>query len=343
MAHDLTRRANGKVEMAYVGELPWHKLGQSVTKGASIGVWRREAGLDWEAKTAVAQFHNEDGLLLPYDKFKTVYRSDTCAPIGMVSHKYEVVQPAEVLEFFRDLTESGGWHIHTAGSLRGGSKIWAMASADGLTGNVGKFDPVHGNLLLATSMDGSMKTTAKLTSVRVVCANTLALALNKMSDPTITISHRSVFNADEIKQSLGVAVPAFQAFMLQANAMAEVGINVSEAREVLRGLFGQPTESDIKETSSDFEFHQLMAQFAKPGVKMREQRSVDRVLALFGGEGRGVGLSSAKGTRWGLLQACTQHIDHERGRTDDTRMDSAWFGNGDETKRRALQMLEVTT
>lgn len=339
MAHQLTIRKNGRAEMAYVGELPWHKLGQQVTHGATIETWKKEAGLDWEARIAVPIYYDDNGQPMQYDDFRAVYRSDTSAPVGMVSSKYKLVQPAEVLEFFRDLTESGGWHIHTAGSMRGGSTIWAMASAD-IEGNVGKNDKIKGNLLLATSLDGKMKTTAKLTSIRVVCANTLAIALHNTNDTgTVTISHRSHFDPEAIKESLGVSVESFDYFMSQANALSEQGINVTQARELLREIFGQPTEKEIKATDSNFEFAQMMAQFHAPGVKLREQRSVDRVLALFDGEGIGSQLPTTQGTKWGLLNAVTQHIDHERGRTDDSRMEGAWFGTGDEQKRKTFDLL----
>lgn len=340
MAHALTIRANGKAEMAYTGELPWHRLGQEVTKGASIETWKKEAGLDWEARIAVPTYYDDHGAQMQYDDFRAVYRSDTSAPVGMVSSKYKLVQPVEVLEFFRDLTESGGWHIHTAGSMRGGSTIWAMASAD-IEGNVGKNDKVKGNLLLATTLDGKMKTTAKLTSVRVVCANTLAVALYNTNDGagTVTVSHRSAFDAEAIKESLGVSVESFDYFMSQANDLAQQGINLKDTRELLRMVFGQPTEKEIKSTDSNFEFANMMAQFANPGTKLREQRSVDRVIALFDGEGIGSQLPTTKGTKWGLLNAVTQHIDHERGRTDDSRMEGAWFGTGDEQKRKVFELL----
>ena len=341
MSHEINIRANGKAEMAYVGETPWHGLGQSVTKGASIDVWRREAGLDWEAKSAVVQYHNEDGLLLPFNARKVLYRSDTCQPLGDVSEKFKVVQPADLMEFFRDLTEAGGWHIETAGVLRGGAKIWALADC-GIEGSVAKRDKVKGKLLVATSLDGSMKTTAKFTSVRVVCANTIAVALNTELEGQVTISHRSHFDPEEIKESLGISVDSFKLFMHKCEEMAETPVSLDEATEVLRNLFGQPTAKEIKETSSDYEFQKLMSQFTDaPGQKLREQRSVSRSLALFGGEGMGSMLPGSPGSRWGLLNAITQHVDHEMGRTADTRMDSAWFGRGDEIKRAALEALEV--
>lgn len=337
--HLLTVRANGQAEMAYTGNTPWHKLGQAVTKGASVDIWRRQAGLDWDAKASKMMYYPIEGrsTLKQYEHKKVLYRSDTGAPLGAVSSDYKVVQPSEVLEFFRDLTESGGWHIHTAGSMRGGSKIWAMASSN-IEGAVKKVDKVKGNLLLATSLDGSMKTTALLTSVRVVCANTLRIAL--AGNDKVTMSHRSHFNPDQMKESLGVAVSAFEAFMLDARKLSDKIISTAEATDVLRRIFGQPTAKELSETSSQFEFDALMAQFSSDkGKKMKEQRSVAQTLDLFQGAGIGSELPGSVGTAWGLLNAITQHIDHTRGRTDDTRMESAWFGLGNEQKTKAFDIL----
>lgn len=344
MAHEISIRKNGFAEMAYVGEVPWHGLGQALTKDASIGVWQREAGLNWEAKEAVVQYHNEQGLLLPMTSRKVLYRSDNMQPVGCVSTKYKPVQPAEVLEFFRDLTEQGDWHIETAGVLRGGSKIWAMATSH-IEGVIRKTDPLKGRLLLATSLDGSMRTIAKLIAERVVCANTLAVALGEYSKEgvdQITTRHSTWFDADDVKDSLGVSVDSFARFMVMAEEMAETPVKLDEAREILRQLFGQPTTKELKPTQADYEFQKLMSQFSKtPDQKQREQRSVARALTLFSGEGLGAQLPGSVGTRWGLLNAVTQHVDHEMGRTTDTRIDSAWFGRGAEIKREALELLTM--
>ena len=203
MAHELSLRDNGSAEMAFVGSTPWHGLGQSVTKGASIGVWAKEAGLDWTALEAPVVF-DAGGSLQRFDGSKVIYRSDTGLPLATVGSRYEIVQPSAMLEFFRDMTEQGGWHIHTAGVLREGRKLWAMASNDQFS-QVGKKDSIGQNLLLATSLDGSMKTVAALTAVRVVCANTLALALGTGTGDRVEVSHRSVFDPRGIKRTLGVA------------------------------------------------------------------------------------------------------------------------------------------
>ena len=337
MGHNITRRASGEYEMAYVGPKPWHSLGQEVPKGCSVDDMRKAARLDWEAIPAVVQYHNQDGLLLPVEGKRVLYRSDTSAPLGVVSDKYEIVQPAMVLETFREMTEGAGWYIHTAGSLRGGAKVWAMATNEVLAASIGgKYDHVKANMLVATSLDGSMKTRAKLCGERVVCENTWNIALAEQGQE-IVLSHRGEFDPDVIQGSLDIAVHSFARMVEEANAMCDRAVGTDEALHVLRDLFGQPTDKEIKPTTPNFEFERLMAQFGS-GPK-REQRSVVRAMTLYMGEGMGANLASSKGTAWGLLNAVTQHIDHERGRTDDTRMESAWFGEGERVKGLAYNVL----
>ena len=278
----------------------------------------------------------------------------------------KIVQPADVLEFFRDLTEAGDWHIHTAGTLRGGSRIWALAS-NHTEGTVVPGDRVRGNLLLATSLDGSLRTIAAMTAIRVVCANTLRLALNgagftgdnarlrKGQKPkdAIAISHRSTFDPEAVKRELGVARPAFEVFMNQARAMADVGIGTEEARKLLNELFGKPAvitseAATISGGSVDgSDFAQLLA---RPHVaedaadkEAKDHRNTGKVLELFGGKGRGADHPGVKGTRWGLFNAITEFVDHESGRTQGTRLDNAWFGKGQDMKAEALRLLSDGT
>jgi len=107
---------------------------------------------------------------------KVIVRSDTHAPLSVVSRRYQVVQPVEVLEFYRDLVEVGGFELETAGVLKGGRKLWALAKT-GQEATLRGGDRVKSYLLLATACDGTLATTAQFTSVRVVCNNTLQIAL----------------------------------------------------------------------------------------------------------------------------------------------------------------------
>jgi phage/plasmid-like protein (TIGR03299 family) len=346
MSHELTLDANGRAEMAFVGETPWHGLGQAVTLGASIGVWSREAGLNWQANEAAVLYHrvgDAPGKVRHVEANKVLYRSDSGAPLSVVGSKYKVVQPMEILEFFRDLTESGGWHIHTAGSLRGGRKVWAMASQNE-SAVVGEGDALASNLLLATSLDGSMQTIATMTTVRVVCANTLSMAVfGAGARGMVKTNHRTRFEADDVKGQLDVAPEAFQVFMNHARELADTPVRLDEAYDILQFIFGAPASAPAPKSNLSW-MGDLSQVDTTPGVAEDEKtsRSTARVLELFSGAGRGSQLPSSRGTRWGLLNSVTEFVDHEMGRSADTRLDSAWFGRGADIKAKAAQALAVS-
>lgn len=339
MAHELSTKANGKTEMAYVGETPWHGLGQSLTKGASIGVWAKEAGLDWRAEEAAVFYGRADldgGDPSPADGYKMLYRSDTGAQLAIVGEGYEVVQPMDILEFFRDMTETQGWWIHTAGVLQGGRKLWAMAT-NGEAASVGRGDSIQRHMLLATSLDGSMKTLGKETTVRVVCANTLAMALRDARGKKYAeVSHRTVFDADLMQRALGIRQDSFAKFMLAAKELADQPVSVADAKVLLKRIF----KEEDKPTVPGLAWLGNLSSI-KLEEEAKDSRPLTRVLELFQGGGLGADLKSAKGTSWGLLNAVTEYVDHEQGRSNDTRLANAWFGRGDVLKQDAFDTISA--
>ena len=169
IAHEIDF-TTGTAAMAYTGETPWHGLGFKLPETASIEEWRAAARLEWEAEVAEIEWQPADAMGLTTrlafpDRF-VLYRSDFHQPPAIVSRHYKPVQPAEVLEFFRDLvSEIGGFKLETAGALQGGKKVWALAPAP-KAAVIGKNDVVARYLLLATSYDLSMPTTVQQTSIR---------------------------------------------------------------------------------------------------------------------------------------------------------------------------------
>lgn len=168
-------------QTAYVGAAPWHSLGNNLPSKQPIEIWQREAGMNWQIKESPVHFQSDTaghlGTIHTFPEQKVLYRSDTKVPRSVVSQRYQIVQPREVLVFYRDLTEVSGYELETAGVLKGGRKFWALARTGQkavLKGN----DQVNGYLLLATSCDGTLATTATPTTVRVVCNNTLNVALD---------------------------------------------------------------------------------------------------------------------------------------------------------------------
>jgi len=167
--------------MAYVGETPWHELGNALPAKQPIEVWAQKAGMDWQILETPVCFMAEKagalGSIKTFPEQKVLYRSDSHKALSVVSDRYQVVQPREVLEFYRDLTEISGYELETAGVLKEGRKFWALARTGKETVLKGG-DCVKSYLLLATSCDGTLATTATPTTIRVVCNNTLSVALN---------------------------------------------------------------------------------------------------------------------------------------------------------------------
>ncbi len=307
--------------MAYVGERPWHGLGNRLALGQPIEEWKASAGMDWQINEAEVRYATQrggNGLLGAYPDQKVLYRSDTLAPLAVVSRRFQVVQPGEILEFYRDLTELGGFELESAGVLREGRKFWALARTGQSVQLKGK-DQVHGYLLLATACDGTLATTARFTSVRVVCHNTLHIAVSDRRG-AIKVPHRSKFDPEAIKRQLGITVNAWAGFVDRMKALVATPVDPDSVEGLLRRVLTYP------------------AQLGKPPVV--NEQAVKAVRALYDGAGRGAALASSRATAWGLLNGVTEYVDHHRGaRTEHHRLEAAWFGQGAQLKQRAWDEL----
>jgi len=307
--------------MAYTGQTPWHQLGNQLPAKQSIDVWAKEAGMDWNiCETPVRYLADQIGSLgsiMSFNDQKVLYRSDTKAALSVVSGRYQVVQPKAVLEFYRDLTEISGFELETAGVLKDGKKFWALAKT-GKEATLKGNDVVKGYILLATSCDGTLATTATPTTVRVVCNNTLAIALNGASS-AIKVPHSTSFDPQAVKKQLGIAVSQWDSFMYRMKTLSERKVKSHESMNYFLKVLCQT------------DCH------ADPALGLMNERALKKVQALYEGQGRGAELDSASGTAWGLLNAVTEFVDHEkRARSQEYRLDSAWFGQGANLKQRAM-------
>lgn len=329
MAHELTF-TNGKAEMAYIGETPWHGHGQRLTDGATIETWQAEAGMDWRILRASVRYATaRDMLPESYRKMEdkvVLFRSDTGAALGVVSESYKIVQPAETLEFFRDLVASQGYVLETAGNLFGGARFWALART-GTESTIGKGDRIKQFLLLSTSADGTLATTARDTAVRVVCNNTLQLSHGAKSNGIVKVTHRSTFDAAAVKRELGVTGPdGFESAMESFRAMAATPLQDLDILNATGNLiipgYGEMT---VKEQADAIE-------------KSKPARSIAGLVL----NNTAKGADMAGRTVWGWLNGVTEHVDHHaRAQSTGNRLSSAWFGPGAALKQRAAQMAVV--
>lgn len=336
--------------MAYANETPWHGLGNKLAANQPIEVWAERAGMNWSIQESEVRYLSgteESDLPASLHAFphqKVLYRSDTKAPLSVVSSRYQVVQPAEILEFYRDLTEVGGYELETAGVLKDGKKLWALART-GQSAVLGGNDTVNGYLLLATACDGTLATTAQFTSIRVVCNNTLSIALGD-SAGAVKVPHRSQFDAQAVKRQLGVAISSWDGFLVRMQELSKRKVSDRAAADFFRKVFAYPPAQATQAAATGtalFANSNHNLDRGKEGTKERtNDRTNDRafraVLELFNGRGRGSTLASAKGTAWGLVNSVTEYVDHQRrARSNDHRLDAAWFGQGAALKQKAWE------
>ena len=337
MAHQLE-------QMAYVGETPWHGLGNQLTQNQPIEIWAQQAGMDWRIESSnvsyMAQNERGQSIIMPYEDQRVLYRSDTHAPLSVVSQRYQEVQPMEILEFYRDLTERSGFELETAGILKGGKKFWALARTGQSTALKGK-DVSHGYILLATACDGSLATTAQFTNIRVVCNNTLAIALRGQSGSAgvVKVPHSTKFDADKVKQQLGISVRAWDEHMYEMKQLTQRKVTQGEAAAYFDAVFNNTSLRIADQEENIIQFYRNIAH-PNPAKEKSEPngRAMSKAMNMFNGQGRGAELSSAKDTAYGLLCSITEFADHERrAMSTDHRLDSAWFGAGAALKQRGLE------
>ena len=338
-------------QIAYVGETPWHGLGNQLSPHQPIEVWAEQAGMDWRIESSdvsyMAQNERGQSIIMPYEEQRVLYRSDTHAPLSVVSQRYQEVQPKQILEVYRDLTEQSGFELETAGVLKGGKKFWALAKTGQTSALKGK-DVSNGYILLATACDGTLATTAQFTSIRVVCNNTLAIALKgqNSSAGVVKVPHSTKFDAEKIKQQLGISVRAWEDHMYEMKQLSQRKVTQTEAAAYFDAVFNNTSLSVPEQEDGIIQFYRnvaMQAQSNNPATKADNKtepngRAMSKVMTMFNGQGRGAELSSAKDTAYGLLCSITEFADHERrAMSQDHRLDSAWFGAGAGLKQRGLE------
>lgn len=330
-------------QIAYVGETPWHGLGNQLSPNQPLEVWAQQAGMDWRIESSnvsyMAQNERGQSIIMPFEEQRVLYRSDTHAPLSVVSQRYQEVQPKEILEFYRDLTEQSGFELETAGVLKGGKKFWALARTGQSTALKSK-DVSNGYILLATACDGTLATTAQFTSIRVVCNNTLAIALRGQSSSAgvVKVPHSTKFDAEKVKQQLGISVRAWDEHMYEMKQLTQRKVSQQEAKAYFDAVFNNSTMSISDPEENIIQFYRNVAQQVQEKKPEPNGRAMNKALEMFNGQGRGAELSSAKDTAYGLLCSITEFVDHERrAMSTDHRLDSAWFGAGASVKQRGLE------
>lgn len=337
--------------MAWQETAPWHGLGNQVDADASLDEWIDQAGFNWELRPAEIFYRVEDDKKyheIP-DRVGLV-RSDNNRILNIASPRYKVVQPRDVAEFFREFTELAGFRMETMGVLKGGAIYWGLAKIDdGFTlGGKRVNDRVEPYMLLATSCDGSMSTVAHLTSVRVVCMNTLQLSVGPRGQKAaIRVPHSLHFNPDQVKADLGLVPEWWAEHKSVAQAAARFTVDDVTATQIVANLYA-PLGAEYTEDPSFIANYLLNPEWElgeddedDVGLQQlwRNRKLIDRTLQTME-FGPGQDLKTAKGTLWGVLGGVTRYWDHEfKERVHGHRLANAWFHRGSDLKTRAYDVV----
>lgn len=312
--------------MAYSGQTPWHGLGAQVSNKLSPEEMLKAAGINWKVSKQKIQIADGQFKGKPVPGKFALVRDTDGRVLTTVGSTYKPVQNAEAMSFFRRFIEAGKMEMDTAGSLHNGQYIWGLAKI-GASFKVGKGDTVEGNLLVASPHKIGKSLIIQFTGIRVVCWNTFQMALGaslKGKGKHFSMPHSMEFNdatKKRAEEALGIAKEQLAEIEQAVQHLAKKKAKPDMVREYFFEVL-QWTEAERK---------------AHDAEENKNPRAFERFShALTAAPGQN--LETAKGTWWGAFNAVTFVVDHQQGNSRDTGLKNAWFGSGQRTKRRALDL-----
>jgi len=329
--------------MAYANAVPWHGLGKHVDSNMTPEEMLVAAELDWTVSKRSAyvstlpsvdnQYNPKASgdMMLIEDSFFVVRDSDN----SVLSHcgtGYNPFQNREVMGFFKKFTEAGHMNMETAGSLKLGKEVWGLAKLkEGF--KLAGGDEVEGYLLLNNSHQVGKAMTIMFTPIRVVCNNTLTLALgDAASQNRFRVLHLQMFN-DEVmraaEEALGLSHNCMETFKQQSEYLSSKSAKTFDVDNFIAELL-QPTtliERAKAQGKAANDLPPLRDEFKRNALTVAEAFEMSP----------GSDMKSARGTWWGAFNAVTYAVDHPRRSSQEgNSLYSAWFGSGANIKRKAL-------
>jgi phage/plasmid-like protein (TIGR03299 family) len=302
--------------MAFFGALPWHRLGTALEE-ADLYDWpaaSTKAGLDWTVELVSLVTADTQAQV----DHRAVRRKTDGRTLGVVGPRYAPLQNKDAFGWFQPFLDAREAALHTAGALRQGSRVWVLAKLNRSPIEVAPGDEVEKFILLSHGHDGSLAVRCGFTPVRVVCANTLAMAHGSNASKLIRVRHtESVLeNLANVREVMDLANAEFEATAEQYRLLARKSINQADLRRYVKKVFKVEDDRDTGTRLTN-----IMAE----------------VMAL-AEAGRGNNLPSIRGTYWSAYNGVSEWLTYSRGRSEDNRLNSLWFGESALTNRHALQV-----
>jgi phage/plasmid-like protein (TIGR03299 family) len=312
---------NGRASIMCVGAEPWHGLGITLDKPATAAQAIMAANLDWTVKK-VPLYAWGDGIAYPMkDTFTVVpehrWGQENCPTYGIVAATYTPLQNRDAFEFFDLIVGEGAAIYHTAGALDDGRRVWVLAKLPSDITVAGK-DIAKKYLLLSNCHDGSGSVQIKFTPVRVVCHNTLTMALEQ-GDRAIRVSHTRNIKERmaDARLNLQLINTTYSQIERTFNGMAKVRMDETRLDKYVGLVFPEPKKRDARDIE-------------------RVEKDRARACTLFT-KGMGNQVPGVASTLWAAYNAVTEMVDHGRNRrTEGQHLEYIWFGGGSALKVRAF-------
>lgn len=297
--------------MAYAGELPWHGLGEEVSNDLTPRQMMEKAGVDWEVHE-VESFVEFNGNRMPTGQ-KSLIRGTDGKILTNVGENWKPVQNETAFEFFSEFVLSGDMEMHTAGSLRGGQYVWALAKVKESFDVFGE-DTVESYLLFSNPHVYGKSIDVRFTPIRVVCNNTLTLSLNQSAKNGVRVGHRTEFNADAVKETLGIAHEKFAQYKEMAEFLGSRKVNAEALIQYYNTVFPNTSRTEQPKPVNSYEDLSRNAKLCYDALEVQP------------------GAEYGAGTWWSAFNSVTFVTDHVQGRNADNRLHSQWFGQNQARK-----------
>ena len=301
--------------MAYAGETPWHGLGEAVSNDLTPSQMMKKAGCDWDVHE-VESFVEFDSRKIPTG-LKSLVRGTDGKVLTNVGADWKPVQNEQAFEFFSEYVYAGDMEMHTAGSLKGGQMIWALAKVKE-SFELFKGDEVESFLLFSNPHQYGKSIDVRFTPIRVVCNNTLTLALEKETQRGVRVGHRTEFNGDMVKEQLGIAHEKFSQYKEMAKFLGSKRFTMDSLVEYYNTVFPRTSDKRIRNMDLSAE---TLSRPAKQAFDVLETQP---------------GAKFAEGSWWQAFNSVTYMTDHLQGRSQENRLYSSWYGSNQLRKRLAL-------
>jgi phage/plasmid-like protein (TIGR03299 family) len=326
MAHDLSRDADGNVEMMFVGQMPWHDLGTKLENPpANAEQAVKAARLHWSVAKKQLYVGDEhrplpgEYAVVREDRWA---RNEEGAIFGTVKHDYQMLQNTEAFTFFDPIVEAKLAFYETAGALGNGERVWVMARITS-DQEIVPGDSVSKYLLLSNRHDGRGAIHVKFTPVRVVCRNTLNQALEH--GPTLRVAHTLSMKdkLKEVAQAVKRINDRFNELGAAFRRFAGTDLTTQHLNKYLQLVFPEP-----KRLSDDSIYRRAMRQ-------MQDDRNGGKRLFE---TGKGNAIKGVAGTLWAAYNGVAEYVDFYKYKTGDRKwLETIWFGAGDAIKTRAFE------